>query len=83
MSAFGGKADIERTLKTGAVLPATAAAVLWTSALYGHQLETVIGAEPTRLWYHTAVSHDRSTVATASGGQGTAVQIGSILRRIE
>jgi hypothetical protein len=26
-SAFGGKADIERTLKSGAVLPATAAAV--------------------------------------------------------
>jgi hypothetical protein len=38
MSAFGGKADIGRTLKSGAVLPATAAAVIGTLALYGHWL---------------------------------------------
>jgi hypothetical protein len=29
---------LEQALKNGAVLPATAAAVLGTSALYGHQL---------------------------------------------
>jgi len=30
---------LEQALKSGAVLPATAAAVLETSALYGHQLD--------------------------------------------